>query len=257
MSFARKRGRVDAVFSGNGGFKRSKEELDSFTSGGVGSKSKPCTKFFSTSGCTFGDTCHFLHYFPGYSAHTQLANSGGGNPLNTFPRNSAFSVDPSSATKTIPCKRINTPGGCRYGESCHFSHASVELSGPHNPRMMANSNFGVSANAKISVDATFAGAIIGKNGVNTRQICRETGVKLSIRDHESDPSKRNIELEGTFDQIKEASAMVRELLLNVTAANGSRAVGREVGPRSFKKVCEKFSRGLCTFGERCHFAHSA
>ncbi|GER39403.1 KH domain-containing protein / zinc finger (CCCHtype) family protein [Striga asiatica] len=257
MSFARKRGRLDAVFSGNGGFKRSKEELDSFTTG-VGSKSKPCTKFFSTSGCTFGDTCHFLHYFPGYSAHTQLANSVGENPHNTLPRNSSFSNDPPSATKTNICKRINTPSGCRYGDRCHFSHASAELSGPHNLQG-PHINFGVSATAKISVDANFAGAIIGKNGANTRQICQETGVKLSIREHESDPSKRNIELEGTFDQIKEASGMVRELLVNVTAAaNGSRVVGREVGPRSFKKkVCEKFSRGLCTFGERCHFAHSA
>jgi hypothetical protein len=41
--------------------------------------------------------------------------------------------------------------------------------------------------------------------VNSNQICRHTGAKLSIREHESDPNLRNIELEGTFEQIKEES----------------------------------------------------
>ncbi|CAI5511133.1 unnamed protein product [Closterium sp. Naga37s-1] len=29
------------------------------------SKAKPCTKFFSTSGCPYGEECHFQHYVPG------------------------------------------------------------------------------------------------------------------------------------------------------------------------------------------------
>ncbi|MQL74269.1 hypothetical protein Taro_006613 [Colocasia esculenta] len=44
-----------------------------------------------------------------------------------------------------------------------------------------------------------------------------TSAKLSIREHETDPNMRNIELEGTFDQIKQASAMVRELIVNISA----------------------------------------
>ncbi|MBO8631172.1 hypothetical protein INO08_15815, partial [Staphylococcus aureus] len=67
---------------------------------------------------------------------------------------------------------------------------------------------------------SLAGAIIGKAGVNSKQICRVTGAKLCIREHETDPNLRNIELEGTFDQIKQASAMVRELIVNIGNAAG-------------------------------------
>lgn len=286
MDFGRKRGRPDAAFSGNGGFKRSKEEMDSYTTG-VGSKSKPCTKFFSTSGCSFGDACHFQHYVPGYSAHTQLANLGGnvGVPVG---RNASFSDGPAPTMKTKICNRINTPEGCRYGDKCHFAHSEMELSKPHNPgfedpRMRgpiggfsqrhepsqhAVGNFGASATAKISIDASFAGPIIGKNGANSKQICRQTGVKLSIKDHETDPSQRNIELEGTFDQIKEASSMVRQLIMNLNASSNhghGHSENQHMGsfsqgapPSHYKKrLCEKFPKGLCTFGDRCHFAHSA
>nr|GMD61811.1 zinc finger CCCH domain-containing protein 14-like [Ipomoea batatas]GMD69644.1 zinc finger CCCH domain-containing protein 14-like [Ipomoea batatas] len=41
---ARKRGRFDAGLNGNGGYKKSKQESE--YSSGIGSKSKPCTKFF-------------------------------------------------------------------------------------------------------------------------------------------------------------------------------------------------------------------
>ncbi|OEL18102.1 Zinc finger CCCH domain-containing protein 44 [Dichanthelium oligosanthes] len=85
------------------------------------------------------------------------------------------------------------------------------------------------ATAKISVDASLAGGIIGKGGTNTKHISRVTGAKLAIRDNEADPNLKNIELEGTFDQIKHASAMVTELIVRIS--------------------------GSCTFGDRCHFAH--
>ncbi|XP_020594144.1 zinc finger CCCH domain-containing protein 14-like, partial [Phalaenopsis equestris] len=85
------------------------------------------------------------------------------------------------------------------------------------PGLGPAASFGASATAKISVDASLAGAIIGKGGVNTKQVCRLTGAKLSIRDHESDTNLRNIELEGTFDQIKQATAMVRELIVNISS----------------------------------------
>jgi rRNA processing protein Krr1/Pno1 len=125
-------------------------------------------------------------------------------------------------------------------------------------------NFGASATAKISVDASLAGGIIGKGGVNTKQICRVTGVKLSIRDHESDPNLKNIELEGNFDQIKQASNMVSDLIATISASmppkNPAPAGGRGGAPggrSNYKtKLCENFVKGgTCTFGERCHFAH--
>ncbi|KAJ7957428.1 Zinc finger CCCH domain-containing protein 14 [Quillaja saponaria] len=240
----RKRGRDEAAFNGNGGLKRSKPELESFPTG-LGSKSKPCTKFFSTSGCPFGEGCHFLHYVPGgIKAVSQITNVSSSNALPQVGRNSA--VPPSfpdgsspPAVKTRLCNKYNTAEGCKFGDKCHFAHGEWELGKPtassyedHRalgpipgriggriepppPTHAAAASFGASATAKISVDASLAGAIIGKNGVNSKQICRVTGAKLSIRDHESDPNLRNIELEGTFDQIKQASAMVRELIVNV------------------------------------------
>ncbi|KAK9921690.1 hypothetical protein M0R45_030192 [Rubus argutus] len=200
MMDTRKRGRHEAGgFHANGGFKKNKQELDSLSTG-VGSKSKPCTKFSgsnlclsNTAGCPFGESCHFLHYVPGgYNAVAQ-----------------SYGHDDPRAMAPAPGRNWMEPG-----------HAP--LAGPA-------SSFGASSTAKISVDASLAGAIIGKGGVNSKHICRQTGAKLSIRDHESDPNLRNIELEGTFEQIQQASAL----------------------------LCDNFAKGTCTFGERCHFAHGA
>ncbi|OAY28906.1 zinc finger CCCH domain-containing protein 14 [Manihot esculenta] len=285
----RKRGRPEAALNGNGGPKKSKQEMESFPTG-IGSKSKPCTKFFSTSGCPFGEGCHFLHYVPGgFKAVSQMLNLGGNPSLPPASRNAG--VPPSfpdgsspPALKTRLCNKYNTAEGCKFGDKCHFAHGEWELGKPTGPsyedprsigpisgrmgRQMepphqgfgAASSFGASATAKISINASLAGAIIGKNGVNSKQICRLTGAKLSIRDHETDPNLRNIELEGTFDQIDQASAMVRELIGNVSQGSGppiKNAAIHSSGPaNNFKtKLCENFAKGSCTFGDRCHFAH--
>lgn len=134
-------------------------------------------------------------------------------------------------------------------------------------------SFGMTATAKISVEASLAGAIIGKGGINTKQICRVTGAKLAIRDHESDPNLKNIELEGTFDQINHASGMVRELIFNVSGGGSMMSGGGQKGGRggpgggaymagsggsNYKtKLCDNFAKGVCTFGEKCNFAHGA
>ncbi|KAK1266393.1 Zinc finger CCCH domain-containing protein 14 [Acorus gramineus] len=308
---ARKRGRPDPALNGNGGFagpKRSKQDTEFPT--GLGSKSKPCTKFFSTAGCPFGEGCHFLHYVPGgINAVAHMTNIG--NPGLPPPRNHPMGPPPMPdggpppAVKTRMCNKLNTPEGCKFGDKCHFAHSEREIGRPiqpihedlHRPPPMMGgpmgggrmggrpdlgppppglaASFGASAAAKISVDASLAGAIIGKGGVNSKQICRMTGAKLSIREHETDPNLRNIELEGTFDQIKQASAMVRELIVNVGAPAmppmgggggfmggkppGSGGGGPHHAPGSnFKtKLCENFTKGSCTFGDRCHFAHGA
>lgn len=192
----------------------------------------------------------------------------------------------SPAVKTKICSRFNTAEGCKFGDKCHFAHGEWEIGKPiipwhEDPRAMGPgpgrfggrmepavpgpaAGFGASATTKISVDASLAGGIIGKSGVNSKQICRQTGAKLAIRDHESDPNLRNIELEGTFEQIQQASAMVRELIasLGSSVVGLGRASGGPGGPppqmSNYKtKLCENFAKGSCTFGERCHFAHGA
>ncbi|PSS14518.1 Zinc finger CCCH domain-containing protein [Actinidia chinensis var. chinensis] len=297
---ARKRGRPDTAFNGNGGFKKYKQEMESFPTG-TGSKSKPCTKFFSTAGCQFGEGCHFLHYVPGgIKTVTQMLGS---NPaLPSAPRNPVAPPPPSfpdgsspPTVKTRMCNKYNTAEGCRFGDKCHFAHGEWELGKPmmpsyEDPRGMgpmaggrfsgrmeptpaaappnpaAAAGFGASATAKISVDGSLAGAIIGKGGVNSKRVCRVTGAKLSLRDHESDPSLKNIELEGTFDQIGQASAMVRELIVNINSSasgppmryNPGKQQGSAPPANNFKtKLCENFAKGTCTFGERCNFAHGA
>ncbi|XP_019252713.1 PREDICTED: zinc finger CCCH domain-containing protein 52-like [Nicotiana attenuata] len=190
-------------------------ESESFTTGVgvVGSKSKPCMKFFSTSGCSFGEACH---YVPGYTAMSQLSNMGS-NPAAPVGRNGAsFSDGPAPAVK---------------------SKSNSGYLEPSRPLPL------------VYIDASLAGAIIGKNGVNSKQICQLTGVKLSIKEHERDTNKRNVELQGTFDQINQASAMVRER----GPKNAAPFTRGSSGP--FKtKMCAHFAKGLCTFGEKCHFA---
>lgn len=264
----------------NGAAKKFKSESESLSSG-IRSKSKPCMKYFSIEGCPFGESCHFLHFFPGgYNAVAQLMNLP---PISTAP--ATTQNGPTSAVKSKLCNRYSTPEGCKFGDQCNFAHGDWELGkavapthedprtlGPIQSRPAPQStaaSFGASATAKISVDASLAGAIIGTAGVNSKQICRQTGVRLSIRDHESDSNLKNIELEGTFDQINEAQAMVRELILSLSikpAVTGplSRPQAMHHGGPSHApktniktKMCENFAKGSCTFGEKCHFAHGA
>ncbi|KAA8518262.1 hypothetical protein F0562_015855 [Nyssa sinensis] len=278
----RKRGRPEAALNANGGVKKSKQEKDSLSSG-TGSKSKPCTKFFSTAGCPFGENCHFLHYVPGgYNAVAHMMNLGPTPVSRNVAAPPPLPNGSSPPVKTRMCNKYNTAEGCKFGDKCHFAHGEWELGNSlapshHDPRAMGAvpgrfsgrmeppspgpvASFGASATAKISVDASLAGAIIGKGGVNSKQICRQTGAKLSIREHESDPNLRNIELEGTFEQIKQASAMVRDLIENIGSVVGSTKVHGGPAPAppasNYKtKLCENFAKGSCTFGERCHFAH--
>ncbi|GAB2266916.1 hypothetical protein Dimus_001905 [Dionaea muscipula] len=282
----RKRVRSDGV--SNGAVKKSKQEMESVN---IGSKSKPCTKFYSTAGCPFGESCHFLHHVPGgYNAVAQIMNLGPTLPpasRNMAAPPPASNGGDTSSGKSRMCKNYNTREGCRFGDKCHFAHAEWEL-GKHvspsyeeEPRAFGGfpgrfaprnepppgpaASFGASATAKIPVDASLAGAIIGKGGSNSKQICRETGAKLAIRDHESNPKLRNIELEGTMEQINQASTMVRQLIASVATvgrpgkpSTGSGATATTPSSSNFKtKLCENFAKGLCTFGERCHFAHGA
>ncbi|VAI56624.1 unnamed protein product [Triticum turgidum subsp. durum] len=302
----RKRGTPDGASVGG---KRTRES-ESFQTG-VGSKSKPCTKFFRlvalyirtsvtvelffcpfgfTAGCPFGEGCHFLHYFPGgHQAVAKMSNLGGqafAHPQGRIPAGSAVpDGHPTPTVKTKLCNKYNTAEGCKWGDKCHFAHGERELGkqtvinnsmpphmGPRptghfgppampSPGMATPAGFGASSTAKVSVDASLAGAVIGRGGVNTKQISRVTGAKLAIRDHESNEALKNIELEGTFDQINNASAMLRELIFRISGGANAPlpgvilAGGSHRGSNFKTKLCDNFTKGSCTFGDRCHFAH--
>ncbi|CAK9863750.1 unnamed protein product [Sphagnum jensenii] len=196
---------------------------------GSGNRTKPCTKFFSTSGCPYGEGCHFLHFVPG---GIQGVGLGALVPLSNVGR--------------------ERDSGGRFGGASGMGSYRE----PTPPGMAAAASFGASSTAKISIEASLAGAIIGKGGINAKQICHLTGAKISIREHESDPTLRNVEMEGSFEQIKQASQMVREVLMHRDNAPSRPAGG--VGSRNYKtKLCENYSQGTCTFGDRCHFAHGS
>lgn len=210
----------------------------------------------------------------------QMVNLGPTVALSPVPNSSAL-----SAVKSRLCKKYNSAEGCKFGDKCHFAHGEWELGKAfvpsHNDPHAAGSvpgrlggrveppppgpatSFGVFATTtRISVDASLAGSIIGKAGVHSKQICRQTGIKLSIKEHEANPNLKNIELEGSLEQIAQASKMVEELV-RVTSANAAAKTsgghGGHANPGSnYKtKLCDNFAKGSCTFGQRCHFAHGA
>ncbi|KAH7315544.1 hypothetical protein KP509_21G054400 [Ceratopteris richardii] len=187
--------------------------------------------------------------------------------------------------KSRLCTNFDTPEGCRFGSKCHFAHGEQELrhqrsdvnvrgpdkfqslmAGPFDdklaysrqreptpPGIAAAASFGAISTAKVCIDASLAGIIIGKGGVNAKAISRASGAKIFIRDHESDSALKNVEMEGSLDQIKLASSMVRELLANKEVLPSKPGLA----PQTYKsKLCENFPKGTCTYGDRCHFAHS-
>ncbi|XP_010524469.1 PREDICTED: zinc finger CCCH domain-containing protein 31-like [Tarenaya hassleriana] len=250
----RKRDNGENELSSHGvSLKKTKQEPESL-SDGVRSNLKPCTKFFSTVGCPLGENCHFQHdIHGGYDAVAQMMNlSPSISPVRKTATTASIADSSTPRTKTRMCANYNTAEGCKYGNKCRFSHGERQLTGERLPRRMdakppagPASGFGASATTKISIEASLAGIVIGKGGMNSCLICRGTGVKLRVRDHDRDPTLKNVELKGTFEQISEASAMVKELIS-----------ARAWPERNFKaKMCKNFAKGACSFGERCHFAH--
>ncbi|KAJ7542435.1 hypothetical protein O6H91_10G106800 [Diphasiastrum complanatum] len=202
-----------------------------------GFKTRLCNKYDTLEGCRFGDSYHF--------AHGQKELRKGSGTFEREPAGPGFSTDYAAARDVAGLYEGSRLGGSRR----------IHLREPTAPGIAAAASFGVSSTAKISIDASLAGIIIGKSGMNTKQICRLTGAKLYIGDHETDSKLKNIELEGSFEQIELASQMVRELLIQKDALPTKPSTE---GPQKYKtKMCENFPKGTCTFGDRCHFGHGA
>ncbi|KAI3472140.1 hypothetical protein Pfo_029628 [Paulownia fortunei] len=126
----RKRSRAEFGLNANGGFKKSKPEMGSLSSG-IGSKSKPCTKFFSMAGCPFGENCHFLHYVPGgYNAVAQMMNLAPAPATRTAGPLPIQNGSAPAAVKTKLCNKYGTAEGCKFNDKCHFAHGERELGKP-------------------------------------------------------------------------------------------------------------------------------
>jgi translation initiation factor 4G len=83
-----------------------------FLTSGKGTRSKPCTKFFSTSGCRFGENCNFLHNVPGGdNAVAHLLGPSGGSTSNY---------------KMKLCEFF-AKGACTFGAKCRFAHGADEM----------------------------------------------------------------------------------------------------------------------------------
>eukprot|EP00249_Psilotum_nudum_P010455 c22553_g1_i1 orf=298-1347(+) len=195
-----------------------------------GYKTRLCNRHGTVMGCRFGDKCHFAH------GESELQKSDGGISLGELNK---ISFDYSKDSSTSGSQVL--PG------------MGVQQLEPTPPGMTGEAPYGTTNIAKINIDGNLAGAIIGRGGVNAKHICRITGAKLSIREHESDPKLRNVEIEGSPDQIRLASQMVRELLMHKDPQPPKPTV---FSSHSYKtKMCENFAKGTCTFGDQCHFAH--
>lgn len=103
----------------------------------------------STSGCPYGEGCHFLHYVPGGVAALGMMPLaapvatgaltptggvrkvlGGFGPSSMQASSPGSVADPSTTVggfKTRLCNRFNTPEGCRFGDRCHFAHGESDL----------------------------------------------------------------------------------------------------------------------------------
>ncbi|KAF7089283.1 hypothetical protein CFC21_092286 [Triticum aestivum] len=186
----------------------------------------------STAGCRFGEDCLFTHDFPGgYQAVANLGSLGGEAP----------SQGEKELSEHLPQDNSAPP---------HIEQGTAGRHAPPlapNPGKAAPAGFGAPATARITVDASLAGAVIGRGGATIRQISRITGARLCIRDHECDAGLKNVELEGTPDQIRHASAMVWE---HLPVPGGGRYNGVKA------RLCAHFARGSCTYGDGCRFAHS-
>jgi len=80
--------------------------------------------------------------------------------------------------------------------------------------------FEASTIVNITIVAPLVGAIIAKDGTNSKQFFDVTRMRLLIKEYESYTNLRNIKLEGTFVQIKQTNSMVLELTMKVKAAFG-------------------------------------
>lgn len=56
-------------------------------------------------------------------------------------------------------------------------------------------------------------------------LCRQSGAKVSIREHDSDPTQKTVDMEGSLEQIEYATRLVRQFLAEKVAAMQANQMG--------------------------------
>ncbi|KAL2609153.1 hypothetical protein R1flu_027726 [Riccia fluitans] len=211
-------------------------------------KTRLCLRFSTPEGCRYGDKCRFAHGKSDLRPMPAPSVRSLGSSIDSRSSNGGDFSRQSSMARSVDSISLLYPS--------NVSNNGSYQTEPSSPASAPGFGFESSSTSKkISIGAAFAGAIIGKAGANVKQINRLTGAKVSIREHGTDPNMRNVEMEGSLEQIEQASEMVRQYMQNKELLS-SRAAA--LGSRSFKtKLCKNFVQGTCTFADRCHFAHGA
>lgn len=203
---SRKSGRSESDLSGEGTFKKPRQEMEYLTTG-RGRSSMPCTKYFSIAGCRFGERCHFSHdAVYGYNASAPDASA----------------VPNFAEKKTLLCYKFSH-GGCVESEKCPYAHGQGELrglityfknpnvTGPMPTSSLADclkpqTRFGATAKSSASITTTRTST----KGMDSQLYARMSGTEISFEEDESDHSLLNIKIKGTLNKVKLAIQLVQD-----------------------------------------------
>ncbi|KAK1362455.1 hypothetical protein POM88_046929 [Heracleum sosnowskyi] len=94
--------------------------------------------------------------------------------------------------------------GCSFGEECNFKHTSLS----ENDQI---------AKVTFPVDKSFVIEISGEDETNSRVISLMSEASLSIKDHRSDSSLKNVEIQGTSMNLYIALELVEQLTVGTRA----------------------------------------
>ncbi|KFK36449.1 hypothetical protein AALP_AA4G125900 [Arabis alpina] len=91
-------------------------------------KGRHCKKFYGGEGCTYGESCTFVHDEASRNRESFVISLGsrGGYGAASDGGNVVQIVKPSN-WKTRICNKWEITGYCPFGANCHFAHGAAEL----------------------------------------------------------------------------------------------------------------------------------
>ncbi|KAK1401157.1 hypothetical protein POM88_000959 [Heracleum sosnowskyi] len=127
---------------------------------------------------------------------------------------------PTGSEKSLLCYKLYTAGGC--DETCPYAHGLEELRNPIYIKitddmgplpvcsfmkgMGPETSFGANIRKAMSISSPRRAT----QGMHTWLMSRISGARIWFEDHETDPSMLKVKLEGTMEEVKLGSNMVRD-----------------------------------------------